>query len=449
MPSMLDRIGPAPLALSALAAFGLSTVVSRGPTIVLVLLATLALGLSIAKSRSEVEVEPDLGRWVFGITALFGILSIVGPAHDVIGSPPGWAFPLAGLVWIGLGLIWLVSRSSTNTRRTIYVACLLATAFLGAVHVISAEGVGFDVLLLHEAAADAIADGLSPYSAAVTAPNGAPVGDPFIVGYPYPPLTALSYSVGEWTTGDPRWTSLVGWLVVLAVLGARSWRDDGSDAPLGTMLVAAAIPGWPLVLTAGWTESLSLALLAIAVALWSRPRLSGGISGLFLGSKQYLLAGAPLYLTNRQDARWTRALWAGAGMVLAFLPVLVWGVPDFIDAAIRFHLEAPARPDGSSLAGLLDMMSVEWSPPVWIMGVVVISLAIVLGRLVDDLPTWLAALGVILSAALFLSSQAFTNYWFLMAGIAALTTSAVTMRREDPTPPIGRPRDVATTGSDS
>lgn len=433
---MVKNLDSVRLQLIAFAAFGLATVLSQLPTIALVALGTVCLWMSIRRGGDS---GSDVGKLTFGVLALFAVLSMVGPSR-VIGSPPGWLFLVSGLAWLALGLAWLQLRSSTTARRIIYTLCLVGTAALGAVHVVSAAGVGFDVLFFHEAAADAISEGLSPYSDAVMVPNGSPDSDEFIVGYPYPPATALSYSVSSWAFGDSRWTSLVGWLVVLGVIGARSLRIGGDDLPLGTMLVAASIPAWPLVLTTGWTESVSLALLALAVLTWARPRLSGALSGLFLGSKQYLVVASPFYVANRVPHRWTRAIWALVGAVVAFLPVLVWGVPDFIDAAVRFHLETPARPDGSSIVGLLAAFSVEWVPPVWIMIVCVGAVTLALWSSITDPSEWLAAIGVTLTVALFFSSQAFTNYWFLIAGVVGLALATQTTSPEpDERSPRGEP----------
>lgn len=413
---MVRRLGPVQLQLAALGAFGLATVVSQIPTIILAGLGTAGLWRSIRASAVEGH---DLSKATFGLIALFALLSMVGPAR-IIGSPPDWLFLASGIAWLALGLGWLLLRSAVSARRSIYFLCLAITAALGAVHVVSAAGVGFDVLFFHEAAADALADGVSPYSDAVQVPNGAPDSDEFIVGYPYPPISALAYSASDWAFGDPRWTSLIGWLIVLGVLGARSWRADGGDQPLGTMLIAASIPAWPLVLTTGWTESVSVALLALTVLTWARPGVSGAMSGFFLGSKQYLVAAAPLLVANKLPDRWKRAVWAVLAAVVSFVPVLIWGVPDFIDAAIRFHLETPARPDGSSIVGVLAVFGVDWAPPTWIMVVAVGGIVLALWRLIADASSWLAAIGVTLAVALFLSGQAFTNYWFLIAGVAAL-----------------------------
>jgi hypothetical protein len=286
------------------------------------------------------------------------------------------------------------------------------------------------VFFFHEEAAEAIADGLSPYSDAVTVPNGAPEGDPYIVGYPYPPVTLVPYAVGSWL-GDSRWTSLAAWLATLAMIGAASLRRDGTSIPLGVMVAAAAIPGWPLILTSAWTEPLSLTIVGLAIVTWSRPWFSGLMSGLFVGSKQYLVAGSPLLVFNEIPAKWKRATAAAIGLVIAFAPILYWGLSDFIDAAVRFHLEAPARRDGSSVVGLLAGFGIDWAPPPWLMALAVVIVVAALARQVDSATRWIAAVGVTLTVTLFLSGQAFANYWFLIAGMAALGAVSVDKAMEN------------------
>ena len=408
------------LLLFALGAFALASVLSRLVAVVVVLAGAALMATSVMSSRAEnQERSEDNSRAIVALIAIFAVFSLTGPVHEVFGSVPTWIFPISGITWLTLGIGWLAFGSPTRARRVIFFLVLVASAAIGTVHVISVSGVGYDVLFFHEAAADAIAAGVSPYSDAVRVPNGAPDGAPYVVGYPYPPSTAIAYSVGSWL-GDARWTSLAAWLVTLAVIGSRSLRRVGSPVPLGVMVMVAALPGWPLVLTAAWSEPFSLALVAIAVVLWSKPRWSGGLVGLFVGSKQYLLAGAPLLATARVRRRWLRAGWAAVGLATSFLPVLVWGVPEFIDAAIGFHLDAPARPDGTSIVGALGAFGVAWVPPLWLSGAIVLTIAVVLGNRSSGLHEWLALLGVILTVALFLSAQAFPNYWFLIAGIAAL-----------------------------
>jgi len=417
-----SSISPSRLVLIALGAFGSSTILAQPVAIAAILLGIVALITAIVTGkRLDAGPKGSDKRTIFGLIVIFSILLIAGPTHEVYGSAPSWLLPAEGAAWLILGFSWLVTRSVT-ARRVVFVLVLSATGVFGIIHLANVADFGLDVFWLHESAADAIASGSSPYSDAVTVPNGAPEGDSFIVGYPYPPVTALSYSIGSWL-GDARWTSLVAWLITLAIVGAKSLSGVRSELPLGVMLASAAIPGWPLVLTSAWSEPLSLALLSIATLLWSKPRLFGMGAGLFFGSKQYLLASAPLMLTSKVSQRWARAMWASIALTISFLPILIWGIPDFIEAAIEFHLEAPLRTDGSSLIGLLSALGAErtWTPPLWLVGAVALVLAVVLGRNVTSPIRWLTALAAILATAAFLSSQALSNYWFLIAGISALT----------------------------
>lgn len=437
------------LVLVALGAFGSSTILAQPAAIAAILIGIFVLGMAVTtKSRDDMDLGGIERRLIFGLIFVFSILLIAAPQNGVYGSAPSWLLPAQGAVWLILGGSWMVTGSKVSGRRAVFVLVLLATSVAGAVHLANVADFGLDVYWLHEGAADAIASGSSPYSDEVTVPNGAPDGDAYIVGYPYPPVTALAYSIGSWL-GDARWTSLAAWLVTLSIVGARSLRRTASDLPLGVMVAAAAMPGWPLVLTAAWSEPLSLCLLGLAVLWWASPRLFGTGIGFFFGSKQYLVASAPLLMfTQRVGRRWARVTWALVASTLSFLPVLLWGLPEFVEAAIRFHLEAPPRADGSSVIGLLSALGVAetWTPPVWLVGSAAILTAAVAGRSVSGVSTWLNAVAAVLAIAVFLSAQGLANYWFLIAGVLALAAGTSASRASlvpaaaQPVPPLFRER---------
>jgi hypothetical protein len=433
-----DRQGrQALLLLGAIGAFGLTITASQGLSFLLIA-AGSTLGVASLTGGGREGSARRFDLLALAITALFGILSFVGPIHDVIGNPPRWAFASTGTLWIGFAVIAHGFARNVAVRRNVFVAALVVTAGIGGLHILSASGTGLDVWLLHESAAEAIRSGASPYSASVAVPSGAPVGPPFIVGYPYPPLTAIVYSLGAWL-GDPRWISLASWLVTLALIGRGSLAGSGPTAPLKVMLVAASVPGWPLVLTRAWTEPLSLALLAGAAAAWASPRGWGVLIGIYLGSKQYLLAVAPLLFTAPLEWRARRIGWAAAGLAVVFVPLALWDTSEFVQAAIRFHLDVPARTDGTSLVGLMSLLGVSWSPPTWLMVAGVIVVAWVAGRRAAHHAGWLTASALVLVATFLLSSQAFPNYWFLVMGILALAAAATESNEPDlvtaPPPP--------------
>ena len=314
------------------------------------------------------------------------------------------------------------------------------TLLVGLFHLAAADGIGIDVYFLHVEAADALANGSNPYTEAVEVPNGAPNAEPgeVITGYVYPPVTAIFYALGQWTLSDPRFTSLFAWILVLALVGIRAVKERRLRN-LYLMLLLAAVPGWPLVLRAAWTEPLSLAFLAIAFFLWRRPVASGIGLGLALASKQYFVVSAPLALLHR-DQSWRKRVTVAAIVVAVTVGVaLVWDAAAFWSSAIEFHTTTAARTDGSNIVGLLAAFNISWAPPTVVTlgaGLVAASIA---GRVSRSRGSFVLAMGLTLAISFLVSSQAFANYWFLIFGLSVLGLATSPNERDSISAPADKP----------
>lgn len=407
----------------AMAAFGLTATASRVLALVTV---PLGVGFTLWAIYAKTDTGSSNSRGkgvIFVCIAVFALMTTTGPHHQVFGSPPRWVFAVTGVCFLVLGAWWALDNDPRRLRL-ILPATLALTAVTGAGLIVAAGEVGLDVLHLHKAAADAIAAGLSPYSEAVSVPNGAPGADPpFIVGYPYPPMVAIAYSLFEWVTGDPRWLSLTAWLTTLAMVGHRAKSASRPHLPTGVMLLMASASAWPLILTSGWTEPLSLLLLALAGWQWASPTVGGGLAGLAMGSKQYLGLMAPSLVTVRDPRRITRVTAAVLAVAVSLLPVLLWGGGDFLNAAVTFHLQTPPRTDGKSLVGLLDLFGITFEAPAVLLITGAVASGLILGRQARDAASWLSVSAAVLVVTFLLSSQALTNYWFLVMGVLGIAAS--------------------------
>jgi hypothetical protein len=339
--------------LLGLAAYGLATYPFELLAMVSALISTFLIGLVSFKRLPEAVHPSGLLAILLGWIAL----GLVAPPHTFFPHPPMILFGFLAVVLAGVGFSLIVGRE-VGPRPLLPALILLVTAVTvtGLFLVRATSAFGIDVVDLHYAAADALQSGLSPYGLAVEVENGSPVAPPnsTIVGYPYPPLTALLYSASVWLFDDPRWIGLLAWLATLGLAGAIASR---SERPLAGVVVSAlaALPTWTLMIQSGSTEVLTLGLIAAALAFWRSGTFLGPVAlGLAMASKQYFILSLPLLLIH-PATRGRRAVIAVASASMTLLPLALdlqnaWG------ALVMFHANTPPRPDSSNLVGLLAFL---------------------------------------------------------------------------------------------
>jgi hypothetical protein len=419
------------LLLFATLLFGLAVRSGSSLDGVTVMVATAALAGSFSMRRNEGSdafiFDRRMESRLLIAVVIFGLLGVSGWAPSAIGPSSTELETLPSLIWIALAITTYVlrNRSASLWPAVIVTLTIAVTLFVGLLHLAATDGIGLDVYSLHVEAADALASGLNPYTDAVEVENRAPtaeLGD-VITGYVYPPVTAVLYSLGQWTFADPRFTSLGAWILVLTLVGLTAVKEHRLQN-LYLMLLLAAVPGWPLVLRAAWTEPLSLAFLAIAFFLWRRPVASGVGLGLALASKQYFLVSAPLVLLHR-DHGWRKRVTVATIVVAVTVGVaLVSDAAAFWRSAIEFHIGTPPRPDSSNIVGLLAAFGVSWAPPAILTLGAGLAAASVAGRVSRNRGSFILAMGLTLAISFLASSQAFANYWFLIFGLCVLGLAA-------------------------
>ena len=426
--AVAGKRSPALYLLAAVVFFGLAI---RGGVLssVVAVMAGLATLTMVVTARVPAQNEDRAMRLetaLAGSVLVFAVLGVAG--HGSSAAPSSGLDRLPGVLWAGLVVVLFVSRQRGGTRRAVVLVSVVTLAFsiLFGINAIESAREGYDVLFLHQEAAEALAAGLNPYTDAVTFPNGAPTAEPGdqIVGYVYPPITAIAYAIGEWTFDDPRYTSLASWVGLLSLFSVWAVRRPRSHLPY-LLLLLASLPGWPLVLRAAWTEPFSLLLLAAAAAVWPRGAVSGSWLGLGLASKQYFAVAAPFLFLYRDRVWSRRALLAAIVTVLGVGAGILWGPEAFWSAAVEFHTSTPPRLDSSNLVGLFGIFGLWWSPPVFLPLAVGLGVAALASMRSRDASSAFAALGLALAASFLLSSQAFANYWFLVMGLCLLSLATL------------------------
>lgn len=171
-----------------------------------------ALGLWLL-TLSFAERDAAITRFLSDLRLTAALVAVALVAmlvpYSIVGVVPRWvpmALPSLAIVLAFAALSGWTGRHLVLAGAAVIVAGLITGALL----IRAAGNIGIDVVLVHQAAASALARGENIYGPAVTVPNGAPGLPPgsMIVGYPYPPVVAVAYAAGTWLFGDPRWTNL-------------------------------------------------------------------------------------------------------------------------------------------------------------------------------------------------------------------------------------------------
>lgn len=389
---------------------------------VLIPLAGAFLGMAALALGRHDSTALD-GRWqVVGLIGLacFTAVWIRDPTYLFFPSPP--TATVLGLMVVpfltGLGLV--IRRHKAQLLPIWVWTSVVLVAVLGAIVIRATGGAGIDVMFLHRQAADAVAAGESPYGPAVDVPNGSPYASPGerIIGYPYPPVTLLAFSLGEWMLGDPRWTAWVAAVTLLAALAAMALRTKNQVANAVAVFLAL-VPGWPLIMQTGWTEVVSIALLLGAAAMWRRPLLSAIFLGLAMASKQYFAVAVPLLLLH-PATRGRRSLIAIGIATVTLLPAFLLDPSGAWQSMVVFHVNSAPRPDSSNLVGLLALFDRVVEVPLIVAGLAPMTVAWLLSRHATGVGSFYASMGLVLSTFFLLTTQTFANYWLLIAGLCAI-----------------------------
>jgi hypothetical protein len=287
-----------------------------------------------------------------------------------------------------------------------------------------------DVWWQFQQSAAHLLDGLNPYTTPVSDPTGAAERFGYVVrGYAYPPGTLLVQTLAFAAFGDVRYASLAADLVTAAIV----WSVARPVRPTTAALLALLVLHQPrslFVLEQSWQEPLLAAFLAATAALLLRRAAGpsvGVLAGLALSLKQYLIVFvAPFLLRRGLRAAWPALVIGG---MVAWLPFLVWDAPAALRHGLWFQLQTPFRPDGLTLLSALHAATGA-TPGKQLAAVAGVATSVALAwhtRTAAPAGAWLRAGTMAMLVAFLLGSQAFANYYHLIA-LLLLVLVAVRLR---------------------
>lgn len=297
-------------------------------------------------------------------------------------------------------------------------AIIAVAAILSAGLIVATPEPSIDVWHLHQEAGEALLSGDNPYSD-IRVFASSDVGEEarIMTGYPYTPPNLLVFGTSAAATGDSRWLSLACWLGFLALFGTVRPQSPSGTALL---LFLASQPAWHVVLEIAYTETVTLVLLAGAIVVWrNRRRLGPILLGLALASKQYLVVLAPMVLASRLvsiRSRLTVLISAVAATAVGF----IWGVGDYLDAIVAYHLRVPPQDHSVSLYGVSYFFEIPFVIPSFVGLIASVVVGLVAARTARTPSQILIGAAAALGIGFFLATQAYVNYWFLVGSILAL-----------------------------
>lgn len=323
-------------------------------------------------------------------------------------------------------LIWAfsVSKKSATFWLTAFLLVVARILVLGASPVPH-----IDVFQRIQTGAETLLHGNNPYSVAYPEMYDRRYGD--FPGFPY--LPALLYWVTPFRLlfGDVRAGLLAADVLAAAVIYKITQRQNQLSAlPQALALLWLSFPVSLFVLEQSWIDTLlifltALLLLSLLDKKWRRVGILLGVLGsvkhyaIFTGI--FTLAFAYWESADTKPLR-TVILWATMTLGILFAPFLIWNTHDFLQSAFLAYGGLKLRTDSFSIVALLknhwDLDVPGWLAPLLTLAATGLLLEFFRRRPRPD--SWTASLILIYSVVFLFASQAFVNYYQLVASIVLL-----------------------------
>lgn len=395
----------------------LATTWTRYDLLLAMLAASLFLWDRSSHRARPTVVTPATWQFVLGAGLVAIAFDVLVGRLVLVDADAGRTVRVGGALIVGL--TWFLLRA--RAYRSAIGALLLFSLLAGSIFITRVDEPGIDVWRAHEGAAGVLVDGGNPYTDLdLTLEPGSTEGRRR--QYFYPPVTLVWYSGWTFLLGDPRWGSLIAWLVLLMIGSAAALRSAHPSLGLALVTFAGIQPGWFFLLAGSFTEPLIVMLIATSMAaVNSRPRLSAGILGLALASKQHLLLAAPLVVLSPWRSARIYAVLAGATTVLAFAIGFLFGPGEYLAAVILGPTLAEPNAEAINLYALGRMFGLELRWPQWVAVVV----ATLVGLLVSIRPrssSWPSGnMAAVFAAFLLLVPFAIWSHWMIVTLLLSIS----------------------------
>jgi hypothetical protein len=347
------------------------------------------------------------------------------------------------VIALGVGVeIWTRLRGTRlpgRWDRVWFPAVLAINVALGVWIIRASPDPPIDVVIVHHEAIDALLKHTDPYRISFENIYGddaknfynpaAIVGRRVAFAYPYPPVSLLFAIPGHVLAHDFRYSDLAALIVAAALV---AFIGPGIAPKLAACLFLTT-PRILFVLEQGWTEPISVLVLAATVFLLFRTPMAGGwAAGILIVTKQYLAIAALPFLRFAIGQRgWRTASMLTAAAftaAAATLPFALWHPHAFLNNVVWLQGNEPFRSD--SLSYLSWAARAGWGEGSLRWAVAAASIAAAAGIVMT--PNTAAGFGAsvaLYSLAMFtFGSKAFCNYYFFVIG-ALCCTLAVTVAK--------------------
>jgi hypothetical protein len=317
--------------------------------------------------------------------------------------------------------------AAPRLARIWFPTLLAASLFLGHWMIVASPNPYIDVVPVHNEAIDALMRGANPYR--ISLPNiyeehisrmvykpEAIFGDRINIAYPYPPPSLLFAVPGRVLFGDYRYSEVALLVAAAALIG---YARRGLVPKLAAALLLTTPRIW-FVVEQGWTEPVTLFMLALAVFLLIRGSVPAALAtGILIVTKQYMgFAGlAAMRQVFMRPKNWWPAAIAGVSVAAALiLPFYFWGPNAFMRNVVYLQANEPFRPDSLSFLTWAANNGYGQGSFVWAIGAAVGAAILTLLATRNSPSGFAAAIAVTTFLMFAFGSKAFCNYYFFVVG---------------------------------